>query len=87
MATNYSRAVHRWDGVVSRLLGAACVRHGARVDYPRMTADYNRIAAEQISERTLRRRMDEPGSISLEELYLLSKSLGLTLEIKLEEKS
>lgn len=74
-----NRVLHRWDPVVSKILGAACVKYGNHVDYDRLAGD------ARISASTLRRRMNEPDNLSLGELVSLSRALGLNLVVRLEK--
>lgn len=76
---NRKSAAHRWDLVVERILGAACRAHGLSVDY-----DLLGVAAGS-SGKTIRRRMETPGELSLDELYGMAQSLGLILTVKLEK--
>lgn len=79
MATNYKSAAHRWDRVVETILGAACRAHGMKIDYELL----GRAAGS--CGRTIRRRMDSPGDLSLDELQRLANALGLNLIVKLEK--
>ena len=79
MSTKYKRAAHRWDPVVTEILGAACLAHGLKVDYDRLGA------AAGSSGRTIRRRMEAPGELSLDELYGMASALGLRLTVRIEK--
>lgn len=79
MATNYKKAAHRWDPVVETILGAACRAHGLHVDYDLLGK------AAGNSGKTMRRRMEAPGELSLDELQGLANALGLRLVVRLDK--
>lgn len=74
-----NRVLHRWDPVVSKIMGDAYVKYGNHMDYDRLASD------ARISASTLRRRMNKPDDLSLGELVSLSRALDLNLVVRLEK--
>lgn len=61
----------RYDKLRQTIYGAACVKHGGHVDYPLLAAESG------ISLSTLRRRMERPETLTLDELRRIARALDV----------
>lgn len=61
----------RYDKLLGKIYGAACVKHGGHVDYPMLAAEAG------MSLSTLRRRMERPETITLGELRSIARAIDV----------